>query len=216
MATLFREREARAKRNRGTQLAFYKHALGRAAEQRREALGVADECSRQMQQLLPGALQAGISVGEAAALTGLSRATLYRMVADSRHQNDLRFLAGGFEHALALLSGELDAPPLPADLQRYFGIQLDEVFDKLTQIYPLLSAEASALGPMMLALLGDLIPRLGTPEKVVLNMLIFQGLPVKEVARSTQLPEVHVLGWAALGLLRVLPDLRARVDGRAS
>jgi hypothetical protein len=138
------------------------------------------------------------------------------MAADSRHQNDLQFLAREFEHALALLSQELDGTPLPADFQKHFGIQLDEVFDKLTQIYPLLSAETNMLGPLMMALLGDLIPRLGTPEKIVLNMLLFQGLPVNEVARSTQLPEVHVLGWAALGLMRVLPDLRAHAADSSS
>ncbi|HTB69648.1 MAG TPA: hypothetical protein VK707_01535 [Solirubrobacteraceae bacterium] len=209
MATLFRERDARARRSRNTQLAFYRHELSRSADQRGQGLASVDAAGQRIRQLLPGALQAGLPVGEVAALTGVSRATLYRMLVESRQRNGLQSLVGDFERVLALLDEDMDVPPLPADLQRYLGIPLDEVFDKLMQLYQPLAAEADALGPLGLTLLGDLIPQLGTPEKIVLNMLLFQGLPAAEVGRSTQLSEVRVLGWAALGLLRLLPELRA-------
>lgn len=212
MGTLYRERDARARRSRNTQLAFYRLELRRSADQRSRSLAEADGAGRRIQQLLPGALQAGVSVGEAAALTGVSRATLYRMLADARQQNGLQSLARDFEDALALLVHELGVPPLPADFQRHFRISLDEVFDKLMQLYRPLAAEANALGPLGMAVLGDLIPQLGIPEKLVLNMLLFQNLPVEQVARSTQLSEVRVLAWAALALLRVLPELRTRSD----
>jgi hypothetical protein len=175
-------------------------------------LADADGAGRRIQQLLPGALQAGVSVGEAAALTGVSRATLYRMLAEARQQNGLQSLARDFEEALALLDHELEVPPLPADFQGHFQLSLDEIFDKLMQLYRPLAAEAHALGPLGMAVLGDLIPQLGTPEKIVLNMLLFQNLPVEQVARSTQLSEVQVLGWAALALLRILPELRTRAE----
>jgi hypothetical protein len=151
-----------------------------------------------------------MSAVEAVEVTGVSRATLYRMLGDARQQQDLRGLLNQFEHALARLTQELDWPPLPADFEKDFGVSLDEVFEMLMQLYRPLAAEATALGPMGLTVLGDLIPGLGTPEKIVLNMLLFQGLALNEVARSTQLAETRVLGWAALALLRVLPELRAR------
>jgi hypothetical protein len=179
-------------------------------------LAAAEQETRRIQQLLVVALQAGMSVAEAVALTGVSRATLYRMLAEVRQQQDLRSLAHQFEEALAALGEELDLPPLPADLQRHFGASLDEVFEMLMQLYRPLAAEATALGPMGLTVLGDLIPGLGTPEKIVLNMLLFQGLSVEDVARSTQLAETRVLGWAALALLRVLPELGDRCEAMSA
>jgi hypothetical protein len=46
------------------------------------------------------------------------------------------------------------------------------------------------------------------PERIVLPMLLLQHSPTERVAWSTKLPEVQVLGWAALGLLRLLPLAR--------
>ncbi len=149
-------------------------------------------------------------VNEAVEVTGVSRATLYRMLGGARQQQDLVGLVRQFEDVLARLASELDWPPLPADFERHLGVSLDEVFEMLMQLYRPLAGEANALGPIGLAVLGDLIPGLGVPEKIVLNMLMLQGLPLKDVARSTQLPETRVLGWAALALLRVLPELRGR------
>jgi hypothetical protein len=151
-----------------------------------------------------------MSITEAVEVTSVSRATLYRMLADARQHQELRALSGQFDHALARLDEELGSPPLPADLQRHLGVSLDEVFDMLMQLYRPLAEEVTVFGPIGLTVLGDLIPELGTPEKIVLNMLLFQRMPLKEVAWSTRLPETRVLGWAALALLRVLPELRAR------
>ncbi len=210
MSTLHRERVLRARRSRNTQIALYRNELRKAAASRSACLAAAEESLRRIQQLLPGALQAGLPVAEAAELTALSRATVYRMLSDARQQQDLRGLASEFATALVGLTKSLGRRPLPADLQAYFHVPLEEVFELLMQLYRLLSVEAVALGPLALALLGDLIPGLDNPEKIVLNMLLFQRLSVEDVASSTQLSETRVLGWASLGLLRVLPELRAR------
>jgi hypothetical protein len=210
MATLYRERDARARRSRSTQLAFYRRELHKSAGRRSASFAEAEQETRRIQQLLPAALQAGMSVNEAVEVTGVSRATLYRMLGDARQQQDLLGLLRQFEEVLARLTSELDWAPLPADFERHLGVSLDEVFEMLMQLYRPLAAETNALGPMGLAVLGDLIPDLAVPEKIVLNMLMLQGLPLKDVARSTQLPETRVLGWAALALLRVLPELRSR------
>jgi hypothetical protein len=46
-------------------------------------------------------------------------------------------------------------------------------------------------------------------------MLLLQAKTPDYVAASTQLPATEVLGWAALGLLRVLPRIRAAQQGPA-
>jgi hypothetical protein len=133
------------------------------------------------------------------------------MLSEARQQQDLRGIVSQFATAMTDLTQSLGRAPLPADFQAHFDCSLDEIFELLMQLYRPLSAEAVSLGPLALIVLGDLIPGLDIPEKVVLNMLIFQQLPLDEVARSTQLAETRVLGWAALALLRLLPELRARL-----
>lgn len=207
MSALHRERALRARRSRGTQLALYRGELRRAADDLERSRAAVDEATQLIQRLLPSALEAGIGIGEATQITGLSRATLYRMLADAHRHQNVTGLVTQLESALGQLAETLNRPPLPADLESLFNVSLDEVFELLMQAYLPLSRRAAGLGPMDLAALGDLIPNLGTPEKVVLNMLIFQGLAVPAVAKSVQLSETQVMAWAALGLLRILPAL---------
>jgi hypothetical protein len=83
----------------------------------------------------------------------------------------------------------------------------------LVRIYPVVAEEFSSLGQTALTHLVEALPELGVPERVVLAMLMLQGLPTDRVARSAQLPETQVLGWAALGLLRTLPRIRDLLSG---
>jgi hypothetical protein len=154
--------------------------------------------------LLPGALQAGISIVDAAQLTGLSRPTLYRMLSESRERSPLRDIAAQLEQAL-----ELNNHALPYDLASHFETSTEQVFDTLMGLYPLVAEGFAALGPTALTSLIELLPELGAPERIVLPMLLLQGKTTDYVAASTQLPATEVLGCAALGLLRVLPRIRA-------
>jgi hypothetical protein len=188
-------------------LALYRGELQRAADDLNKSRAAVDETTQFIQRLLPSALEAGVAISEAAQITGLSRATLYRLLADARRQQNLTGLVTQLEGAVGQLAETLDRPPLPADLRSLFNVSLEEVFEMLMQAYLPLSQRAASLEPMEVAALGDLIPTLGTPEKVVLNMLIFQRLPVAAVSKSAKLTKTQVMAWAALGLLRILPAL---------
>lgn len=187
--------------------------MQQATAERLTGFAQAEEATQRVADLLPRALQAGIPVAEAAKLTGISRPTLYRMLADSRQRQDLRGLAQQFAQALGQLGRDLGRPALPDDLRAHFQRPLDEVFELLMQLYDPLAREVLTLGPGALTTLVDLLPGLSGPEKIVLNMLLLQRQSTDEVARSTKLSQTRVMAWAALGLLRVLPQLRAKAGG---
>jgi transcriptional regulator with XRE-family HTH domain len=160
--------------------------------------------------VLPSAIQAGISMIDAAQLTGLSRPTLYRMLSESRKSSPLRDALAQFEQAL-----DLDNQATPVALASHFETSTEQVFDALMGIYPLVTDGFAALGPAALTSLIELLPELGVPERIVLPMLLLQGKTTDYVVASTQLPASEVLGWAALGLLRVLPRIRAAQESPA-
>jgi hypothetical protein len=191
-------------------VAKYRAQLTQLAQDRETARADVDQAMQGIARLLPGAMQAGISIVDAAQLTGLSRPTLYRMLSESRERSPLRDVAARFEQAL-----ELNDRALPYDLASHFGTSTEQVFDALMGLYPLVADGVAALGPTALTSLIELLPELGIPERIVLPMLLLQGKTTDYVAVSTQLPMDEVLGWAALGLLRVLPRIRAAQQGAA-
>jgi hypothetical protein len=208
MASL-RRQQASANRNREVQRGHYRDELRRLAGERARSLSQADQFASEIGRCLPNAVQAGISVVEAADITGISRPTLYRMHAAARQRQDLRGLVASYEHALELLADELEHPALPYEIATRFSTSVDEVFESLMQIYPLARDEFASLGPTAVTALVELLPELGTPESIILKMLLLNDMSTERVAWSTKLPQTQVLGWAALGLLRVLPRMRA-------
>jgi hypothetical protein len=196
--------------NREADLTQYRAALAQLAQEREGAHADANRAMEGIARLLPSAIQAGISVVDTAELTGLSRPTLYRMLSESRERRPLREVAARFEQAL-----ELNNRALPADLASHFGTSIEQVFDGLTGLYPLVADDFAALGQSALTSLVELLPELGVPERIVLAMLLLQGQTTDYVAASTRLSGREVLGWAVLGLLRVLPRIRAAQEGAA-
>jgi hypothetical protein len=208
MASL-RKQQASANRNREAQRGHYCDELRRLAGGRAQSLSQADQFASEIGRLLPNAVQAGgVSVVEAAEITGISRPTLYRMHAAARQRQDLRGLVASYEHALGLLADELDHPARPYDIATRFKTSIDEVFESLMQIYPLARDEFAALGPTAVTTLVELLPEVETPESIILKMLLLHDMSTERVAWSTQLPQTQVLGWAGLGLLRLLPRMR--------
>jgi DNA-binding phage protein len=185
-------------------LAKYRALLTQLAQERERARADTDRAMHGIANVLPSAIQAGISMVDAAQLTGLSRPTLYRMLSESREHSPLRDVAAKFEQAL-----ELNNQALPYDLASHLGTSTEQVFDTLMELYPLVTDGLAALGPAALTSFIELLPELGVPERIVLPMLLLQGKTTDYVAASTKLPASEVLGWAALGLLRVLPRIRA-------
>jgi hypothetical protein len=182
----------------------YRAELGRLAHERDLAQAQVDRATHHIAEALPRALHVGVSVVEAGQVTGLSRPTVYRMLAGARKQHDFREDVALFEGALQALN----QTALPFDLASYFQTSTDEVFECLMRLYPLLSREFASFGPAGLTQLVELLPALGVPERIILAMLLLQGLPTDRVAWSTKYSETEVLGWAALGLLRILPRTR--------
>lgn len=197
-----------ASTSRLADLARYRALLTQLAQERETARADADKAMQGIANVLPDAIQAGISVVDAAQLTGLSRPTLYRMLSESRERSPLRDAASRFEQAL-----ESNRQALPYDLANQFEISTEQVFEALMGLYPLLTDGFAALGPSALTSLIELLPELGVPERIVLPMLLLQGKTTDYVAASTQLTTNEVLGWAALGLLRVLPRIRVAQEG---
>jgi AraC-like DNA-binding protein len=191
-------------------LAKYRAQLTQLAQEREYARADADRAMQGITNLLPSAIQAGISMVDAAQLTGLSRPTLYRMLSESRERRPLRDVATQFEQAL-----ELNQGALPYDLADHLGTSPEQVFEALVELYPLLAEGLGALGPTALTSLIELLPELGVPERIVLPMLLLQGKATDYVAASTQLSANEVLGWAALGLLRLLPRIRRAQEQQA-
>jgi DNA-binding phage protein len=191
-------------------VAQYRAALAQLAQERERAHADANRAMQDIANLLPRAIQTGISVVDVAQLTGLSRPTLYRMLSESRERRPLREIAVQFEQAL-----EQNNQALPADLANRFGTSIEQVFEALMGLYPLVADELAALGQPALTSLVEFLPELGVPERIVLAMRFLQGQTTDYVAASTQLPGNEVPGWAALGLLRVLPRIRAAQEGAA-
>lgn len=205
------EQVAAAPERAVTEAGRARRELVELASARANALAEAERAGRALGAVLPRAVRAGVSVVEAGRLTGLSRPTVYRMLAEHREDEPLRELAGHFEQALAQ-----EQKALPYDLAQALGLPMENVFAKLTRVYPLLGEEFSSFGPTATTTLVEALPELGVPERIVLAMLLLQRLPVDRVAASTQLPETEVLAWAALGLLRVMPCVRAAGKGSIS
>lgn len=210
MSVLHKERAARAQRAIDTQRTLYRHELQRATDDRREALAQGEAATERIARLLPGAVEAGLPIVKIAEITGISRPTIYRMLSEARTFQDLRGLAEQLRGAVSQLSDELSRPALPGDLATCFRVSVEEVHTLLAQALRQLAAEFDRLGPTGPTLLVELLPALGTPEKVVLNLLLVQHLPTEDVARSTKLSQTQVLSWAALALIRVLPVIRQR------
>lgn len=202
--TLPRQRSAPGRTSRLAELAKYRALLTQLAQERERARADADRAMQGIANLLPSAIQAGISIVDAAQLTGLSRPTLYRMLSESRERSPLRDVAAQFEQAL-----DLDNQVTPVALASHFETSTEQVFDALMGLYPFVADGFAALGPSALMSLIERLPELGVPERIVLPMLLLQGKTTDYVAASTKLPASEVLGWAALGLLRVLPRIRA-------
>jgi hypothetical protein len=208
MASLNKQQNARAGRLREEQRQDYRERLSRMAAERAEAAGRAEALAEEMYGLLPGALQAGISIVEAAELTGISRPTLYRALKDTQQRQDLRWAIGEYEHELARLAQDGSDTVLPAHLAAAWKVPVAEVFERLMQVYRPLASDFASLGSNGLTLLIRLLPTLMSPESEILRMFLLQDKSARRVAQSNQMSETEVLGWAALALLRLLPRMR--------
>lgn len=211
MSVLHKEIRTRARRGQEVSSTMYRAELKAAVDQRDAGLRQANEANARFESLLPGAVDVGVTVAELARLTGWSRPTVYRMLSRSRQQEDMSSVARKLEEDLSQASKDFGSPAGLYDLAQVLGISQKELARRLSEVFPVLAGEMESLGPIGGNFLIDLLPSIPHSEKVILAPLFLQRQSVEAVAESVQRPSVEVVASAALGLLRILPELRPRV-----
>ncbi|MGN6255208.1 MAG: helix-turn-helix domain-containing protein [Solirubrobacterales bacterium] len=211
MSILHKEIRARARQGREVSSAMYRAELKAAVDQRDAGLQQADQANARIESLLPGAVDVGVTVVELARLTGWSRPTVYRMLSRSRQQEDMSAIARTLEEDLARATKDFGSPAGLYNLAQLLGSSQEELVQRLNDVFPVLATELESLGSIGGIFLIDLLPSIPSNEKVVLAPLFLQRQSIEAVAGSVQQPAVEVVAWAALGLLRLLPEIRPRV-----
>jgi len=211
MSVLHKEFRARQGRGEEASRTLYRNELREAVRVRDGHLARAEVASQKIGQLLPGAVAAGVSVAEFAELSGLSRPTVYRMLSRVRKERDLDQVAAEFEEQLASASADVGFPAGLHQLAESTGVCEDELLASLRDLLPTLAGQLNELGSAGGIVLIDLLPSIPHNEKVVLAPLFLQQESIDTVAESAERPVAEVMAWAALGLLRLLPELREKV-----
>src|SRR5688572_18376446 len=101
MSTLHRDIRARSERGKSLLQTLHRNELERAGAARRAAFSEAESQRALISRLLPGAVDAGLSLSEIARVTGVSRPTLYEA---------LKGANGSVDHELITLTA-LSAGP---------------------------------------------------------------------------------------------------------
>jgi transcriptional regulator with XRE-family HTH domain len=206
---LHAKKRTAVRRPRATHTALYRAELTAAAAERQEHLDAERATIERIVRLLPGASAAGLTVVELAEITGLSRPTIYRWLEQGRHDQAIEDEREVFEHALAEASASIGYPAALYELARHLGADPGEIRARLVTLAPYLIEEFAALGPTAAVALIDLLAELPNNEKLVLSPLFQQAQSLDAVSASVAQPETEILLWAALGLLRILPQLGA-------
>jgi len=216
MSTLHAEQRRRAEQSFEVQRGLYREQLREAAAERHEYRQAAEAASRRIALLLPGAADAGVPIAEIARLTGQSRPTLYRLLAEARPQRDLAAQFAHLARGLRAASEEVGHPALLVEFASSLGLDIAELRLQLSPLFDYGVQRFDALGaPASIALI-DLLPGLPEVEKIILNMTFSQRLALADIARSVDRPETDVIAWGVLGLLRVLPVIEAAESAQAA
>jgi hypothetical protein len=85
--------------------------------------------------------------------------------------------------------------------------EFDELCHRLAIASDLLAGDLAALARAARAPFAAHLPKMEPPEDDILRRHLFQQEPIPRIAASLQLPETDVLGWAALALMRLIPDM---------
>lgn len=205
--TIFAERDRRAQLAVDAQRALYRHELGAAGDKRREHLQGTEAANKRIAELLPGAVDAGVSVVEIARLTGYSRPALYRILDRERPLQDKASEFAYWAEALAAASTQVGHAAMRNEFAAAAELDVDELCAALIDLFDYALSQLLALESVKAVPLLELVGKLPHEEKVILTQLFFQKMPLEDVARSMARPQADVVVWAVLGMLRVLPAL---------
>lgn len=206
-----------AQRRRAGQLAAdvvrksYRDEIAEAAGIRQEHLAEARNADDRIASLLPGAFDAGLGAEEIAALTGYSRATVYRIKNAAEPREELRARFNDLQTALQNASVGKGYPALLFDLSVFLSRDMNELTVSLAELLSFAANSYNALGPAASIGLIDLLPQIPENEKVAVSQALQQRLTLSAIAASMQRPEVEVAAWIVLGLMRMMPELEKRI-----
>jgi hypothetical protein len=176
----------------------------------------ATQAKADIARALPQTLAYGLPMEQVAAITEISKPTLYRMLAEVTKLQDLRGVVQELEAVVRLLSTERGHPCLPQDLADYRGTDTHAVQHDLILVHRLLRADLRKLrkrgGQTVITPPVDLPP----VELKILKMLLDQGKSKTRIADATGLTADDVVARASLALLRLGPSMRAELRRAAS
>lgn len=202
--------------HRATQQDRYRDELARLTAVLQLAEAQAEQAKADIARVLPPALAYGVPIDQVTAITEISRATIYRMLADATKLQNLRGLVQRFEALIRQSTLDVGRPCLPQELADRRDVTIDEIQHDLVLVYRLLRDDLVKLhktrGPTPVIRQVDL----PSAEHKILRMLLDQGKSKSRIAAATGLSEDEVLARASLALLRLGPSIRAKLRSVAS
>jgi hypothetical protein len=207
--SLHKDQRRRAQRSALLQEALYRNEIRAVVERRSAALESVAEIETKLKSLILDAVTAGLGVTELARITGFSRPTVYRMLAEGRQTADYGELLDQLIEALGAASKTIGRPALRRDLADHLGVTEPELIDLLIAALPVAMNETEALGPIASVALLDGLSALPTAEKIAVNMALNQRVDLGAIARAMQIADIEATIHLMLGLLRLMPLLRA-------
>jgi excisionase family DNA binding protein len=195
----------RSRQAASLQHALYRNELAEMGRVRREAQAAALAAERRIAESLPPALNAGVSIVEAARITGLSRPTIYKML-ESGGSEDARTRAA-FEELAGLLAeatAALGRDALLHDLAERLEVDQSEAARRLMVVGPYGWRLAELFADQQLPELVDRLARLPNLEKVVASQALLQKHDLVAIAASVHLPQHDVAVQLSLAAMRLL------------
>jgi hypothetical protein len=176
----------------------------------------ANQAKADIARALPQTLAYGVPMDQVIAITEISKATLYRMVADATKLQNLRGLVQQLEALIRQSTLDVGRPSLPQDLADRRDVSIDQIHHDLVLVHRLLRDDLVNLhktrGPTPVIRQVHLAP----VEHKILRMLLDQGKSKRRIAAATGLSEDEVVARASLALLRLGPSIRSKLRKAAS
>jgi hypothetical protein len=202
--------------HRATQQARCRDELARLTAFRQLAEAQVTQAKADIARLLPEALAYSLPVDQVAAITEISKPTLYRMLADATKLQNLRGRVQELEALIRQVTADVGHPCLPQDLADRRGTDLYEIDHDLVLVHRLLRDDIGTSHNHDDSTIPSPRDDLPIVEQKILKMLLDQGKSKKRIAAATGLTENEVVTRASLALLRLGPSSRAELRRFAS
>jgi hypothetical protein len=207
MASLQAERRRRAQNSQALQQGLYRREIQAQAQLRVDGQRQAAQAEHRIAQLLPMAVQVGVTLAEISRLTGISRPTLYKMLDAGSPSDTARQCWQHLTDALVDARSQLHREPLRDEIATQLGIAPQALVSQLLTVAP----HALELAQMLRdrADLFEALQLLPKPEGTFFNQALFQMRSIVAIAESAQRTEADVMVHLTLAVLRLVTDFGA-------